>query len=168
MGTVRTTLLRPSSDACFQNDVPPRVEVTSGRLTGRKPHLRTGGTTFDAHARIRQVRLEVALRKSKMLCLPGFTPVAKLAQATGDSEGCVVSSFANVPCSESRFRFGSLPSSIHLRASVGSIPSKPRTNDALLRAPHGFAGRGTDHEAVSVAAPTAMTQTSCRESIRRF
>src|SRR6185503_12615870 len=54
-----------------------------------------------------------------MLCLPGFTPVAKLAQATGDSDGCVVSSLAKVPCSESRFRFGSLPSSIHLRARVG-------------------------------------------------
>jgi hypothetical protein len=46
MGTVRTTLLRPSSDACFQNDVPPRVEVTWGRWTGRKPHLKTGGTTL--------------------------------------------------------------------------------------------------------------------------
>ena len=67
-----------------------------------------------------------------MLCLPGFTPVAKLAQATGDSEGCVVSSFANVPCSDSRLRFGSLPSSIHLRASVGSIPSKPSTNTRCL------------------------------------
>ena len=68
-----------------------------------------------------------------MLCLPGFTPVAKLAQATGDSDGCVVSSFANVPVSASRFRLGSLPSSMNLRASVGSMPSKPMTKTFCVR-----------------------------------
>ena len=62
-----------------------------------------------------------------MLCLPGLTPVAKLDQAVGDSEGCVEPSFAKTPSSASAFRFGSLPSSIHFRASVGSIPSKPMT-----------------------------------------
>src|SRR6185295_10077551 len=67
-----------------------------------------------------------------MLCLPGFTPVAKLAQATGDSDGCVVSSLAKVPVSESFLRLGSLPSSMNLRASVGSMPSKPITNTCCL------------------------------------
>ncbi len=62
-----------------------------------------------------------------MLCLPGLTPVAKLDQAVGDSEGCVDLSRAKVPSSASALRFGSLPSSIHFRASVGSMPSKPRT-----------------------------------------
>src|SRR5262245_12225038 len=63
-----------------------------------------------------------------MLCLPGFTPVAKLDQATGDSDGWVVSSFLKVPASASFLRFGSLPSSMYFRESVGSIPSKPITN----------------------------------------
>ena len=63
-----------------------------------------------------------------MLCLPGLTPVAKLDQAVGDSEGCVEPSRAKTPSSASAFRFGSLPSSMHFRASVGSIPSKPMTN----------------------------------------
>ena len=62
-----------------------------------------------------------------MLCLPGLTPVAKLDQAVGDSEGWVEPSRAKVPSSASAFRFGSLPSSIHFRARVGSIPSKPMT-----------------------------------------
>ena len=67
-----------------------------------------------------------------MLCLPGFTPVAKLDQATGDSEGCVVSSLAKVPVSASFLRFGSLPSSMNWRASVGSMPSKPMTKTRCL------------------------------------
>src|SRR5512144_1162865 len=62
-----------------------------------------------------------------MLCLPGLTPVAKLDQAVGDSEGCVDLSRAKLPSSARAFKFGSLPSSIHLRASLGSIPSKPST-----------------------------------------
>src|SRR4029450_1527286 len=67
-----------------------------------------------------------------MLCLPGFTPVAKLAQATGDSDGWVVSSFENVPESASLFRFGSLPSSMNFRARVGSMPSKPMMKTRCL------------------------------------
>ena len=62
-----------------------------------------------------------------MLCLPGFTPVAKLDHAVGDSDGCVEPSRAKTPSSARAFRFGSLPSSIHFRARVGSIPSKPMT-----------------------------------------
>src|SRR5215510_3405043 len=67
-----------------------------------------------------------------MPCLPGFTPVMKLCQATGDSDGCVVSSLAKVPESASRFRFGSLPSSMSRRARVGSMPSKPITTTFCL------------------------------------
>src|SRR5262249_32074753 len=63
-----------------------------------------------------------------MLCFPGLTPVAKLAQATGDSEGCVVSSFEEAASSGSFLRFGSLPSSMKRRTSVGSMPSTPITN----------------------------------------
>ena len=62
-----------------------------------------------------------------MLCLPGLTPVAKLDHAVGDSEGCVEPRRAKTPSSASALRFGSFPSSIHFRASVGSIPSKPMT-----------------------------------------
>src|SRR5262245_41492772 len=71
-----------------------------------------------------------------MLCLPGLTPVAKLDHATGDSDGCVVSSLRKVPASASFLRFGSLPSSMYFFESVGSIPSKPITNTlrAALRA----------------------------------
>ena len=46
MGTVSTTLFTPSLPACTQNDVPPRVEATLGGFTGRKPHLKTGGSFF--------------------------------------------------------------------------------------------------------------------------
>src|SRR5262245_7430076 len=62
-----------------------------------------------------------------MLCLPGFAPVAKLDHAVGDSEGCEDCRGAKLPCSARRFRFGSLPSSMNLRARVGSMPSKPMT-----------------------------------------
>ena len=63
-----------------------------------------------------------------MLCLPGFTPVAKLDHAVGDSEGCVEPSREKTPSSASAFRFGSLPSSMYFFESVGSMPSKPITN----------------------------------------
>src|SRR5580692_9555622 len=63
-----------------------------------------------------------------MLCFPGLTPVAKLDHAVGDSDGCVDPSVLNVPSAASRFRLGSFPASIHLRARVGSMPSNPMTN----------------------------------------
>ncbi len=62
-----------------------------------------------------------------MLCLPGLTPVAKLDQAVGDSEGWVEPRVAKVPSSASFLRWGSLPSSMYWRARVGSSPSKPIT-----------------------------------------
>ena len=67
-----------------------------------------------------------------MLCFPGFTPVAKLAQATGDSEGWVVSSLEKAPSSPSFCRFGSLPSPMNFPTRVGSMPSKPMTNTFCL------------------------------------
>src|SRR5438876_11269730 len=102
-----------------------------------------------------------------MLCLPGLTPVAKLAQATGDSDGCVVSSFANVPCSDSRLRFGSLPSSIHLRARVGSMPSKPRTNTRCFARRRGLP-EDDGPQPVRATEATRTAQTRGLESIRRL
>ena len=91
------------------------------------------------------------------MCLPGFTPVAKLAQATGDSDGCVVSSFVNVPDSASFFRFGSLPSSMNLRTSVGSMPSKP------MMATRSFARRsGLPGGPLEQAVPSASAQSTVR------
>ena len=106
-----------------------------------------------------------------MLCLPGLTPVAKLAQATGDSEGCVVSSFANVPCSDRRLRLGSLPSSIHLRARVGSIPSKPSTK-TRWRARRTGLPDDREHAGTRVAARASRTRALerplRRKTIARF
>ena len=99
-----------------------------------------------------------------MLCLPGFTPVAKLDHATGDSDGCVVSSFAKVPVSESRFRFGSLPSSMYWRASVGSIPSKPRTK---TRWPARRSGLPPERGAQVTAAINAAEATAATARVRR-
>jgi hypothetical protein len=105
-----------------------------------------------------------------MLCLPGFTPVAKLAQATGDSEGWVVSSFAKVPVSDSFFRLGSLPSSMNLRASVGSMPSKPMTNTRCLARRTGLPeGRDPHACARSESAARAATSGMQRQArIARF
>ena len=100
-----------------------------------------------------------------MLCLPGFTPVAKLDHATGDSEGWVVSSFVNVPVSESRFRFGSLPSSMYCRTSVGSMPSKPRTK---TRWPARRRGLPPGREVQVVAAINAVDTTATARVRRRL
>src|ERR1700730_15493135 len=74
-----------------------------------------------------------------MLCFPGLTPVAKLDHAVGDSDGCVDPSVLNVPSAASRFRLGNFPASIHLRARVGSRPSKPMTNTRCSERRTGFA-----------------------------
>src|SRR5713101_3323556 len=79
-----------------------------------------------------------------MLCLPGFTPVAKLDQAVGDSEGWVEARTENVPVSARRFRLGSLPSSIHFLARVGSIPSKPITKTRRPVRRSGLPGRAAE------------------------
>ena len=72
-----------------------------------------------------------------MLCLPGFTPVANDAHAVGDSGECVVPR-GTCPLRATRFRLGSLPSSIHFCTSVGSMPSKPRITS---RCEYWLAGR---------------------------
>src|SRR5215470_10358100 len=65
-------------------------------------------------------------RKSKMLCLAGFTPVAKVDQATGERAGKVVRRREYDPLSLSRARLGSLPSDMNFSVSLGSRPSRPR------------------------------------------
>ena len=101
-----------------------------------------------------------------MLCLPGLTPVAKLDQAVGDSEGWVEPSVAKVPSSASFFRLGSLPSSIHLRARVGSSPSKPITKTrwgARRRAlPSGALGRRARKTPITTRDRTAAVTISRR------
>ena len=90
-----------------------------------------------------------------MLCLPGLTPVAKLDHAVGDSEGCVEPSFAKTPSSASAFRFGSFPSSMYLRDSVGSIPSKPITNTRCFARRSGLPPSGPLRQARGEAARAA-------------
>src|SRR5687767_12214088 len=97
-----------------------------------------------------------------MLCLPGLTPVAKLAQATGDSDGCVVSSFENTPESASFFRFGSFPSSMYFRTSVGSMPSKPMMATRSFARRSGLPG-GPEEQAV----PDAIAASRQREERAR-
>ena len=75
-----------------------------------------------------------------MLCLPGFTPVAKLDQAMGDSEGWVEPRVRKIPVSASRLRFGQL-------ALVHELPRQGRVHaveahheDPLLGAAQRLAG----------------------------
>ncbi len=84
-----------------------------------------------------------------MLCLPGLTPVAKLDQAVGDSEGCVEPSREKTPSPASAFRFGSLPSSMNFCASVGSMPSNPITNTRCLVRRSGLPPSGPFWQATS-------------------
>src|SRR5258706_14831018 len=93
-----------------------------------------------------------------MLCFPGFTPVAKLDQAVGDSEGWVDASTENVPVSASRLRFGSLPSSIHLFARVGSIPSKPITKTRSLVRRSGLPGGRVEQQSRGRASAMARAR----------
>jgi hypothetical protein len=60
-----------------------------------------------------------------MLCLAGFTPVANVDHAPGESAGYVVRSRRYPPVSRSRARLGSLPSAIQRSVSIGSSPSNP-------------------------------------------
>jgi hypothetical protein len=66
------------------------------------------------------------LRKSKIPCRPGESPVAKVDQETGVCDGMVERSGANVPSERSFARLGSFPSSIHWRVRSASAPSNPR------------------------------------------
>ena len=69
-----------------------------------------------------------------MLCRAGLTPVAKVDQATGDSDGNVVRRRWNDPCSRSLARLGSLPSAMKRSVRRGSRPSRPRKISRLTRA----------------------------------
>ncbi len=60
-----------------------------------------------------------------MLCLAGWTPVANDDHATGDTDGNVVASGAQVPVAARRAKLGSLPAAISRSVSLGSCPSKP-------------------------------------------
>src|SRR6266581_3969828 len=97
-----------------------------------------------------------------MLCLPGFTPVAKLDQAVGDSEGWVEARTENVPVSARRFRLGSLPSAIHVFARVGSIPSKPITKTRCLVRRSALPGRAAEQSSRGTATARARPRTARR------
>jgi len=55
-----------------------------------------------------------------MLCLPGFVPVMKDDQATGEIGGLVVFRGEKLPSSFRAFRLGSFPSAMNPSASSGS------------------------------------------------
>ncbi len=79
----------------FQNGSLLRLISTVARLIGID-HLptrryRAGGRTRADESSGAYVR-KLRFKKSKMLCLAGFTPVAKVDHATGDSGGKVVRS----------------------------------------------------------------------------
>jgi hypothetical protein len=46
------------------------------------------------------------VKKSNILCFPGFTPVEKVDHATGEIGGSVLSKGAKVPCSSSFSKLG--------------------------------------------------------------
>src|ERR1043166_2731204 len=87
-------------------------------------------------------------RKSKMLCLAGFTPVAKVDHATGESAGKVVRSREYEPCSLSRARLGSLLSARNRSVSLGSGPSSARKVPFLARAGGNPGGRRASRQAI--------------------
>ncbi len=68
-----------------------------------------------------------------MLCLPGFTPVWNVDQATGEIGGTVEPSGRKQPWSRRAARLGSLPSSSIFSDSPWSIPSRPRITTRFTR-----------------------------------
>ena len=105
-----------------------------------------------------------------MLCLPGLTPVAKLDHAVGDSEGWVEPSREKTPSPASALRFGSLPSSMKRRASVGSMPSKPITKTRCFVLRSGLPPGGPDWqlELRNEARQAAATIAAEREPVRKL
>src|SRR5207247_8888275 len=85
-----------------------------------------------------------------------------LDQAVGDSEGWVEARTENVPVSARRFRLGSLPSSIHFRARVGSIPSKPITKTRCLVRRSGLPGPAAEQSSREAALATAKPRAARR------
>ena len=95
MGTRRTVLPMECSPRIFQKVWLLRSMSTVGRQSGmrRRPirrARRAGRTRQEESSGTYDLRLR--LRKSKILCLAGLTPVAKVDHATGDSAGNVVRS----------------------------------------------------------------------------
>src|ERR1035437_4017512 len=136
-GTRRMVLSTPERSRIFQNGSLLRRISTDGRSRGISnfPIRRTrcAERTLaeeSAGAYVRRSRL----RKSKILCLAGFTPVAKVDQATGDSGGQGGRRRRYDPCRFNRARFGILPSAIHFSVSSGSSPSRPRKISFFTRA----------------------------------
>ena len=83
------------SPRSFQKGWLLRRISTLTRVSGmrRRPSLRTRlGLCTRAEANSGTYVLVFRFKKSKMLCLAGFTPVANVDHATGDSEGNVVRS----------------------------------------------------------------------------
>ena len=70
--------------------------------------------------------------KSNTPFLPGFWPVAKPLQATGDCEGLVVESVLYEPFSFRRAKCGSAPSAIIGSKMSGLSPSNPKIITFLL------------------------------------
>src|SRR5580700_2463768 len=111
MGTRSTVDVTWCSPRIFQKVRLLRRISTEGRLSGMRylPRLSTRRGSFTrVEDNSGMYEWKLRLRKSNMLCRAGFTPVAKVDQATGDSAGKVVRNRLNPPCCRSRARFGSL------------------------------------------------------------
>jgi hypothetical protein len=74
------------------------------------------------------------VRKSKMPCCDGSVPVVNVDHATGDIDGCDVSSGRNTPLEANFSKFGMRPSRMNLVASPGSMPSMPMMMTRVARA----------------------------------
>jgi hypothetical protein len=167
IGTVRTTLLRPSSDACFQNEVPPRVERTSGRFTGRKPHLKTAArSSFPCSDR--QVGLQVALQEVVDVVLarvhaggeagPGHRRLRRLRRLELRER-----SLLGEPLQVRELAF------VHpLAGEVGSMPSKPSTKTRCLARRTGLPEEEEPAAAQVRRGDQELRKQAWRESIRRF
>src|SRR5438270_13298262 len=95
MGTRRMVQPMEWRPRIFQKGSLLRRISTDGRESGirQRPRrsMRWGGRTLEEDSSGTYV-FKSRFRKSKMLCLAGLTPVAKVDQATGESAGKVVRS----------------------------------------------------------------------------
>src|SRR6476659_414421 len=107
----------------FQKGTLLRFICMEGRDNGIRNlpsfQIRCGGRTLDEESSGTYDRRS-RLRKSKILCLAGFTPVAKVDHATGERAGNVVRRRRYEPCSFKRPKLGSLPSAIKRSVNSGS------------------------------------------------
>ena len=70
--------------------------------------------------------LRSRLRKSKMLCFAGFTPVANVDQATEKAPGMSCGAADRNLLPRACLNSASLPSAMNRSANFGSNPSSPR------------------------------------------